>query len=1188
MTDVEIHVRVPVRIRLTGDPGPAELAALTRCLTALVTGRIAAAEREIARRNRPLPGQDADAGMDARESYDPARDAYPGYGLPSYDGGGRPARVPVRGRGDASWTVVRTGRALLPVERFLGFVEEVLRTPFPQAVLYTALTGTTRPVDVWLVRVDKAYVPEELGQELLARATAGARIEQGRRTEPAWALTGSEQALHRLVEADEDGTLAARVRGVPPGHALFAFMQLPRVELSDVAVAGPGLSLTMTVREAGFCVDPEVFARAVGVPWSRYAEEFADDPVTVWTQPAVLRPASTLGGADEDTRREALFLLFDRHAGSGSPRHEPAARLFVADGGTLHDVPETVRRQTDWPPGEAGVRVLYCRADLDLAPERLGAAIFRPVARQLAAALVAKLADPDFGDLLDHVLDEAAPHARGRFGSLFGHVLAELERQGKLGEFFDAADATGRFALRLNLLTQCEATPYARHERVRALRSALTEERRATTVNAYTVGGAGVGAIQLYRDPDSTVVAGGLLGDTDFLYTKRTEVMRAKPGRAEALRDELIAQRQQLAADLLAGRETGTYTEGEFGAEAIRRAARAAHITADDFEKVDVEFGIRLLEVLPAEHSGLPSYDVKFEFVSRTAGRGESWGRAAGPIVEGVGEFEARLVQWRLGRAGDAYRIVGIAVLAIGGLALAWEAGIVALLIQLGGGGTAVGIGIGLSEAAYLIKVILGKEEASLGGFAMAAVDGYLGAVGFRVGAGIGGWAGGRIGTATLRARVTAWITTKLVTGAVGGAATAGLETLAHDVVDVALQDGRWSGIDTYVRRMEYGAVAGIVAEFTVVPFLRALLKRAAPTLVRAALLTQLLREEGVSAGRWAEAMTLTRERMEQTLGHTLAEQEARAWTTALTGRLDEAAQELGPAPGAGTGPHPGAEPVTGGAAVTARPGPAARWPSRAQLEEAALKDPEAGLDRAWYENASDDQLRARETRDPVAREYLDERWGGPRRPFQPDRPSDPALQEQLRADLREARAAVEQERRRLEQEGLREPSTREPAGFEERSTRAGDQEVPPTAKAAAGYEGTVAVARTDIPALAGERFSGGSPRALGTYDPAHEIRPPDNVVVPQAHGHAEQDLGQQLDARLNALSAAEREAARGHTVSIRVDQEVCSICAAALGGGPRAGVLSRLSARHPDLVFEVTADDTSAVYRIVAGRRVR
>ncbi|WP_043686905.1 hypothetical protein [Streptomyces xylophagus] len=319
---------------------------------------------------------------------------------------------------------------------------------------------------------------------------------------------------------------------------------------------------------------------------------------------------------------------------------------------------------------------------------------------------------------------------------------------------------------------------------------------------------------------------------------------------------------------------------------------------------------------------------------------------------------------------------------------------------------------------------------------------------------------------------------------------------------------------------------------------------------------------------------------------------EVRAWRPPTQiGTEGKAAESIGGQVGS-----PGGELRTGGVpehpAAAPAPHPsgdaAPRWQTRQQLEEAAATDPEAGQARSWYEHASDEQLHAREAQDPVAREYLDERWGGRRRPLQPQRPTDPAMQDSLRADLGEARAAVEAERRRLEEAGLREPSTRERAGWENRKTPAGEQSVPPTAKAAAGYEGTVAVARSDIPALSGERFSGGSPRALGSYDPAHEIRPPEGVVVPQAHGHAEQALGQQLDARLSRLTTAEREAARGRTVYIRVDQEVCSICAAGLGGGSRAGVLSRLSALHPDIVFEITADDTSAVYRLIAGSRVR
>lgn len=1191
---MEIHVHVPVRITLTGEPGPDELAALAGRLAVLVAGRVAQAERVVGRGRRAWDGTD---GVGVREVHDPGRDVDGGYALPSYADGGRRTKVRVRGR--EPWTVVGTARARIEVGRFLRYVAEVLHQPLPEAVLYAHLTGTARWVDVWLVRQNRPLVPRELGEELVVRSTRP--TERG--TEAAWAIAGWDDALHRLVEADESGAVAARIPRIPPHHLLFASMRLPRLDITDFALLGPGLAVSMSVREAGFCVDEAVFERATGMPWSRYAEEYANEAITVWTQPAVLRPASNALRTPAGIAHEALFLLLDRHAGAHSAHHEPAARVLVAEERAFPGVPESVLRRTAWPDAP-GDRVLYCRASLDLAPETLGRAIFGPRARRLAGALVPLIGEDGFGAALDALLDETTAQAYGGFGSLFAQVLGSIERHGRLGEFFEAADATHRFALRLRLLKECEATPYVRHERVRALRVALARERAATTAHAYTVGGAGKGAVQLHREADGTVGVGGVLGDAVSLYEKHSTVVRPKPGRAEALRVALLDQRARMVEDILSGRDQRAYGEGEFAASAVERAVRAARITADDFEEVDVEFGIRLLEVYDAWEQGLPSYEVRFEIVSRVAGRGEEWGTAVGPLREPVGEFEARLAQWRLGRAGEGYRIAGFAVLAIGGAALAWEAGVVAALVRLGGGAGAVGFGIGVSEAAYLLKVLHHQEELSVGGFLMAAVDGYLDALGYRVGSGLGGWAGERIGTAGLRARIASGLAAKFLTGAVGGASAAVLEAFAHDVVA-----GRWSGVDAYVARMEYHAVVGIVAAYTVDPFLRALLARAGPTMVKAALLTRLLSTEGVTAERWAEAMALTRRRMEQTMGQGLSAAEARAWSRALGSRLDEAAEGLAHAEARPTGtasrvpariapaahepPAPTPEPRRAPApaappATPARRGPATPWHSWAQLNQASLTDREAALDRQWCETARPEELRAREAHDPVAKEVLDERWGGAKRPFRPERPTDPAVQQQLREDLRAARAAVEAERRRLEAAGERAPGSRERAGFSRRRTAAGEQDVPPTAKAAAGYEGTVAVARSDIPALAGELFTGGSPRALGSYDPDHAIRPPENVVVRQAHGHAEQDLGQRLDARLARLTEEERAAARGRTVYVRVDQEVCSVCAAALGGGPRGGVLARLSARHPDIVFEVTADDVSTVYRIVAGRRVQ
>jgi hypothetical protein len=224
---------------------------------------------------------------------------------------------------------------------------------------------------------------------------------------------------------------------------------------------------------------------------------------------------------------------------------------------------------------------------------------------------------------------------------------------------------------------------------------------------------------------------------------------------------------------------------------------------------------------------------------------------------------------------------------------------------------------------------------------------------------------------------------------------------------------------------------------------------------------------------------------------------------------------------------------------------------------------------------------------DPVARELLDERLGGAGRPWTPERPGDPAVQATLREDLRALRAEVENFQRQAEEAGRRSELPRRPRAptwMATAATPVGDVPVTPTAKELIRARGTVGVARTDIPAMEGRHFRGASPEAGGIPRPGR-IKSPASPKVPQAHGHAEEDLVNQLDAALSELSPAARAAARGRTTHIRVDQEVCSTCAQGIDSSARAGVLLQFSRLHPDIVVEVTADDTSRVIRLFAGR---
>ncbi|MFF3374070.1 DNA/RNA non-specific endonuclease [Streptomyces sp. NPDC002680] len=91
-----IDCHVPIAVRLVGEPTPAQLEQLGRELARTVAARVAQVERILAERHR----FEARTAPPVRERYEPGRDAANARGgaqVPSYDSGGRPVTVPVRG-----------------------------------------------------------------------------------------------------------------------------------------------------------------------------------------------------------------------------------------------------------------------------------------------------------------------------------------------------------------------------------------------------------------------------------------------------------------------------------------------------------------------------------------------------------------------------------------------------------------------------------------------------------------------------------------------------------------------------------------------------------------------------------------------------------------------------------------------------------------------------------------------------------------------------------------------------------------------------------------------------------------------------------------------------------------------------------------------------------------------------------
>jgi hypothetical protein len=117
---------------------------------------------------------------------------------------------------------------------------------------------------------------------------------------------------------------------------------------------------------------------------------------------------------------------------------------------------------------------------------------------------------------------------------------------------------------------------------------------------------------------------------------------------------------------------------------------------------------------------------------------------------------------------------------------------------------------------------------------------------------------------------------------------------------------------------------------------------------------------------------------------------------------------------------------------------------------------------------------------------------------------------------------------------------------------------------------GTMGIARTDIPSLQDvPPVVGRSSRAGGTVNPNSRFAPTtDPMRLPHTHGHAEQNIADQLDTLLARVPESEME---GRRVWVLIEQEVCPTCAQGLAGGEGpGGVLRRLSEAYPRITFEI------------------
>ncbi|WP_419707436.1 hypothetical protein [Promicromonospora sp. NFX87] len=879
-----VHCHVPVTVRLHGVPDDAALEALCETVGRAVRERLAQAERVVAERvvAAPAAGGDraagASSGDDVAEPWDDGRDLPEGYAIPSYDGKGRFIPVPVTGPPPGrAWRVLHSTNVRAATGEFFDWVEQVATrgqaewgAALPQRALYEDLSLREHYVAVWVVEVLAPTTLSELTALVSARARELLGSRRGRTM--LHAATFVEDHVSELAAFDTEGriaqlpllyrTNARRVVGSGPttkllrrARVVWAGMELPEITSGALFEAGPSGTVHVPLTEAGTDVDPVAFERRHGLTWQAMLDEAGGRAVRVDYLPLRARRSLTEIAADYAGRE-----LLDAVAlPPPAPGVVPAA--FVAHG-DAPVVPAAVRDAVAaWsaalpplaPPAKgsardsakdrallpaspraaAGAIAVACRVHLPFDAETLGAARLRPVGRvwaeQLRALLRKDTEDREWKYLLNTWFGRlgAAPEARPDGGTAWEYTFGELAASGHLVALFDAVAYHKWWALTLPLLQHSRATSYANHPLVAALFAKATQHWLDTRANSYTASGPGVAAsVAVDRDEDFRLTVGGsdVLGSFSSAFLHERTVNELKADAAARFKAAILAQRGTIVAQVAAGKAPGL-SDDEFLRAVVAAACESAHLSEDDFEEVTVQSSLQLVDVAFTPQYGLPRWRVTLVRVER---RGEDgpWTRVGETFTRSDDDFEASITYARLGKAGEFYQAFGLAIVIIGVVAVAWEAGIIAALLSAAGGAKIVLASIAISELIYIVRVLFFDAKLSLEGFLLAAVEGYLNALGFRA----GGLLGARLGRsvtgvgAASVSRVWAGIVVeKLAVAVVGGTVSGALTQFAHDVVEIAVRDGTLSSWTTYVERMTVGAAFGLLAEFGLSPVLRAL-----------------------------------------------------------------------------------------------------------------------------------------------------------------------------------------------------------------------------------------------------------------------------------------------------------------------------------------------------------------------------
>jgi hypothetical protein len=890
---------------LSGQVGPGARTLIERAIIAALAHAVARALLP----TEPAAPRNDGAGEPVRERFDPARyDArLRAYVVPSYKPptGGR-QKVPLSGeqKQGRPWHLRLSASFHLTPAHFFDIYEGVLTATAADEGdlrgLHAEVLETHREATAWVVEV-----LQETGLQALADNVHTAFHASRSAGEKVYGVFGWGSLRKDFVAVDEDHTLAGKVPEfgnsgylvdkpppgggpdqrtmLPGGWLLLVFLPLPRVVLEDVVRLGDSPNIKLVLRDTAGLVDEDDFAAAVKVIWAE-AEQYAGD-----SQADVLAQKFTIRRRVPDRTLAVLMRQQRETLSTGSGRLgramalddaalaplRPALRAFLE---TLREDKPPAPKAPDadgfWPAGARGANVLAAYVD-DLEMRVLGGKNATFLRQQVdEVGRIFTLKDSFWGNDRTEAMQHFVDRWEKRDARLFELLLDELGRRGQFQAFIDEVRTlSGLFDTirRRIILALLARTRYANDARIAALTRTVELAAAGTLkfhyddkANEIWIDGKEDKKLRAAGMANADAKA-GVVAEIEPYYSDSARVYQFSPELLDKLREPTRKKVGELMARMICG-SGETMTQEQLLQKAMQEAAAELKPppTEKDLVKVTLQQSVKVLKVERKVELGVTETNVTYQEVRRLGS--EPWETVGEPKEVGAYAFESRLKVFHVEHLIDF----------LGTLVLAESVVIGAFLVI-----EVAAVSLGTLLAFVAIRLVIyrfttDQADRTLDGYLIAALQGELDAVGFKLVSGVAkgvaqSFAGRLLARELISEVSTKWIVFGLrgLVTATGVGATEVVNQFAEDLLTLSNCKG-WSGVERYWDRFKTGFCMALLMEFVAIPLLAPPLRLAlekAGTAVDAAV---ALRKTGRPLGEIAGLLLKGTEALEEALGRTI------------------------------------------------------------------------------------------------------------------------------------------------------------------------------------------------------------------------------------------------------------------------------------------------------------------------------